>query len=175
MVAKLTRPGATQGQQTEAQPAQTQAAVVPKGWANRGGAQAQTQEPDQRDRIQEQINPEKAPAGRGAGFSRRVQETSEALQQGGEQQQDTHNGVRTDAPDPVAPDKPRRTRGAAASAVEVAPAAPPQIFMQDPGAMLVLARAKILGIAFADPACELQDGLDIADELWKWASDVKAF
>ncbi len=169
MVAKLTRPGAAT---PAAQVAQEQTgAVQPKGWANRGAA-AQTDVEDtapatQRERIQEQINPEKAPA-RGAAFGRRVQEAAEAIQGTNENVQEHSNGVRTDQPDPVAVVRQPRTRGPAKMADPV-PASERTNFDG-----LVIARAKVLAIAFADPAMELEDGLAVADELWKWASAVKA-
>lgn len=179
MVAKLTRPGGPAAGQTQTQErpqaTQEQPAVQPKSWAGRGAAATDAQ-PDQRERIQEQINPERAETGGRSAFGRRTQEAAEALQNqpvdGSEdQKQDTSNGVRTDQ-DPTP--RTRRTRTAPIVAEPVA-AAPAVEMPDNSGAILVLARAKVLAVAFADPACELADGLEIADELWKWASDVESF
>jgi len=169
MVAKLTRPGAPAAAPAPAPQAQQepQAAVQPKGWANRGAAAPAADAPqDQQERIQEQINPEKAPV-RAAGFGRPGSQTAEPQ---ADQQPDanvTEKPARTRAPRAQKDDAP----ASAAPSVEVVAA-----IVRDAAASagagrerLVAARVEVLKIAFADPAMEVADGLEIADLLWKWA------
>jgi hypothetical protein len=178
MVAKLTRPGGAGQVQTQQETAPS-GEVKPKGWGGRpAGAQSDVEDhapATQRERIQEQISAD-APAPARTGFGRRTEAAADAIRNG-EQEQAQEAQPEAEAP------KPTRTRAPRTPAAEPATernvpdlAQLTDLVLNAAGlasasnARLAAARVEVLKIAFADPAMELADGLEIADALWKWAS-----
>lgn len=108
---KLSRPGGATQETTQAATPAGDAKPAGKGW----GGKAKTQEPEsqpepgQQERIAEQL--EGKSEGARSAFTGGVSKLREQIQDehGGEQAQETSNGVRTDAPDPAPVKEPRKT------------------------------------------------------------------
>ena len=156
MVAKLTRP-AVAGQHLDppamqqAVQAESQHVVRPTSWGQRPAAQAPE---TQQERIQHEISQPAAAEQpeqpvRGA-FGRRPEPANEALQE-------TSNGVRMDGPVPEPRTRKPRT-----------PAPTPEAATPFNPAAVIATRVELLKVAFSDPSLELDEGIAIADELWKW-------
>lgn len=149
MVTKLSRPA----QAATEQPA-TDTRVTPKGWGNRGAAQTQSDIEEiapatQPQRVAETITP-------GANrpvFGQRAQ--TEVAQPQNETQP-------IQQADPSPPAR-RSRRTAPAAEVE-------QSDVASVAVALVQARVELLKVAFNDPNTSLEDGLEIAEHLWEWAT-----
>lgn len=175
MVMKLSRPGQTTAAPTPAAPAPAAAEgatrVMPKGWGNKPEAQAETARPaaeGQRERIQEQLTgAAEQPAAPRSAFSRGVQDTAREISHGGERV----DPAQAEQPAAEAPaPRTRRSRTAAAPPPE---APTPESNISDKAsavAAICAARVATLAIAFNDPSTSVEDGLEIADKLWEWAS-----
>jgi len=135
---------------------------------------------DQRERIQEQLTgaAENKTTEARSHFGKATQDRAAGIsagQEAAEPTKETSNGVRTDQPEPAT--KATRTRRSA-QGVNAEPAgyeASPTVNLNVPdtsAAQLVNARVAVLAIAFNDPSTSLEDGLDIANDLWNWAQSA---
>lgn len=159
---KLSRPGGQQPAQQQ-QPTAAADKPQPKGWGSKANTQEAGGQEDQRDRIQEKINPE---ANRSA-FTKGTQEAAAAIENGS---QDQANDVQQ--PDPA----PRTRRRAAAPAGDTAPAAvAPDAVMQFLGSIagsyFKLQAVKIASQAhFAESFESSADLFALADEVGEYIS-----
>lgn len=201
VVMKLSRPGAaapaeTGHQQTQA--TQETTAPVRRGWGSSAGAAAPANDAaagaveGQRERIAAQLtgqageNDNRQDTARSA-FSGGVAKLRESIQQehGGDQVQEHSNGVRMDPEPPApAPEKAttRRTRNASTPAEPVSVASAPVVNVaghttnvpDTTAARLVAARVALLTAVL--PLAETpEQAIEVAEQFWTWASDVKPF
>lgn len=155
---KLSRPGgATQAPQ---QQETTGDRPSPKGWGQKGAQQPEDSE-NQRERVQEQINPEQ----NRSAFSRGTQDQAEAIRNGAGQQDQGNDA-------PPAPEPKTTRRRTAAPAPEAAPALPPGVDVLlglVSGIVGTYVRVQAMKIAsqdhFAANFESSQDLLDLADEI----------
>ena len=193
--------GAPQGQPQQAQPQgpgpgdpqggqpngwmapQGQTAAQPQGQPGGWGAPQGDQQ--QRERIQTQVAP--SPAEQvGAAFGAGAQQQAKAIQQGdygpvGQTQQPAAGGWGPGAqPDPAPQEAPKTTRTRAPRG-QTAPAPAPNPTEPAPfdnsaaidaAAQVIMARVEVLKLAFADPTMPMDEGLAVADDLWKWAATL---
>jgi hypothetical protein len=158
MVARLSRPG---GAAQAAAPAETTAAVAPKGWGFRGAdaaAPAADNTADQRKRIETAITggtPEELAQAAAAGV------------------------MAQDVAELPADTKPARKSAAKADVAPAQVVAVPDISIGDTNvtvdgaavAIIVKARVELLKLVFADPETTFDDGLEMATDLWAWCVD----
>lgn len=183
MVTKLSRP-ASAGTAEAAAPAGEVVRPVVKGWGKPAPVQTDVEDTapsSQHEKIQEQLTTGGAVEGEvrtdaaRSHFGKAVQETARQISTG-EERVET---VTAEAAGDAAP-KPTRNRKAADATQVAAPAAiVPEVHVAvnmpandgaDALAATVRARVAVLAIAFNDPSTSLDDGLDIANDLWKWAT-----
>lgn len=188
VVMKLSRPGAAAPAETGHQQTQETAAPAPRrGWgAPVGNAAPANDAADnavdgQRERIAAQLTGTRSDEARGA-FSGGVAKLRESIQQehGQEPAPEHSNGVRTD-PEPPAPveAKTRRSRtpAPAPEAIHGTPHVTHVEAVKVPDtshARLVAARVALLGIV-APIAESPEQAIEVAEQFWAWASDVKPF
>lgn len=159
---KLSRPGVTQTQAPQAEATAQQERPMPKGWGAPAANSASigTVETTQRERIQEQINPE---ANR-AMFSQSVQQQAEAIRSGAEPI------VQAQAEEPAP--KTTRTRRAAA---EPSPAANDDAVKQMVAALAADAGTKYLRLKAVEIAAGFKDNFEATDDLYTLADEVLAW
>jgi len=182
MVTKLTRPAVAGTTEAPIQGEVLRPAV--KGWGKpKDTTQTDVEDvapTDQRERIQEQLTgaAENKTTEARSHFGKATQDRAAGIsagQEAAEPTKETSNGVRTDQPEPAT--KATRTRRSA-QGVNAEPAgyeASPTVNLNVPdtsAAQLVNARVAVLAIAFNDPSTSLEDGLDIANDLWNWAQSA---
>jgi SNF2 family DNA or RNA helicase len=148
---------------------QQEGRVIPVGWGKPDGAEPATVR-EQREAIQGQIRQptpaEHAPiAAARSAFTSGVTQQMEAIQQGDYGSAATPAAAQAEATTPAPARKTRRAT--------TEPATLAQPAMGALGSVL-LARAKVLQIVFADPATTLEEGLETANDLWTWITDMPA-
>lgn len=172
MVARLSRQSDAGATQQQAQPAGGNAKVIPKGWSNRGAAQADVEQVTrgagheaQRERIAAQIEQshQEGPS---------PQEQARSAFSGGvrEQMEQVGSAKVVEQEEVTAPVKTTRTRSRAAAAEPAAPAT------QDNGvsaaieyAGLMKARATVMqGVIVSDPAASAADIIEVTRELMEF-------
>lgn len=153
--------GAPNGGAMQSQNQPVQAGQAPVGW----GAQTQQDATeDQRERIRQTIAP--APQEQvGAAFGAAVQGAAAAIQNAsyGEMAQSTQQPAAVQGGTAeAAPARRRRSTASAAEPTQDTTAA----------AAVLAARVEILKVAFADPSMTIEEGCEVANELWAWASNI---
>jgi hypothetical protein len=143
--------------------------TAPVGW----GAPVADPHAEQREAIRTQIAPNPTPAV-GQGFSGALGKAAEAIQSG------DYGAPATEAPAAPAPAT-RKRRTAAEKAADEAAAHPvaeepaPRVEMNPVNFGVAVsaalgARVDCLKIAFADSSTPLDEGLEVADQLWAWVN-----
>jgi len=159
-------------QGTAAAPQQAAPQAAPAGWGPPPADAAP--QAAQREAIRAQVAPDPR-AQVGAGFSGSASAAASAIQNG------DYGAPATTGPTAAPAEKPKRTRKTAepeqpAQAAEAHPAAPPRTpnpveFGAAVSAALG-ARVECLKIAFADATTPLDEGLEVADQLWAWVNKI---